>query len=113
MRTRRYAMPRHRTRSAVHSTDSGSHYTNGKLIMPGYVPTVWANVEPGHTVLARDGRPRLIFDVRPAEPGTLMVTTNEGRWPVELSRPAIIVESSMQEAVVSILVTFPGSEILS
>jgi hypothetical protein len=83
--------------------------------MPEIIPTTWAAIEPGMTVIGRDGRPRLIFDVQrwyDAHEAWVIVTDADGEHRLADDHPALVLSATMQEAVVELLVTFPGSEII-
>lgn len=78
-------------------------------------PTTWAHVEPGMTVIARDGRPRLIRAAQnyyDAYRAWVSITDADGTYELDPDGPALVLEVSDMEAVVNLLVTFPGSEII-
>lgn len=86
--------------------------------MPEIIPTTWAAVEPGMTVIGRDGRPRLILDVAiehdpTSAYDTLLVTDADGTHRLSPTHPALVLSATMQEAVIELLVTFLGSEIIA
>lgn len=78
--------------------------------MPTFRQTVWEHVEPGMTVLGRDGQPRLITS---AERPTLhhYVRVN-GVWELDPYAPCVVVEATEYEATLALLKAFPGTEII-
>ena len=84
--------------------------------MPEIIPTTWAAVEPGMTVIGRDGRPRPILDVQhwyDADSDWVIATDVDGEHGLSGDHPALVLGATMQEAVIELLVTFPGSEIIT
>lgn len=88
--------------------------------MPNYYPTTFAHIQAGHTILGRDGRARLIRAIEiehPFDPNaafdTLIVTVEEGTYAVEPARSTIVIAATLQEAVVSLMLAFPRSEIIA
>ena len=68
------------------------------------------------TVIGRDGRPRLILAVSAqwsGEQAWLDITDADGTHQLAYDHPALVLSATMQEAVIELLVTFPGSEIIA
>ncbi len=84
--------------------------------MPHPIVTTWAHVEAGHTVLGRDGRPRLVLRVQhwyDAYRAWVEVTSAEGTFNIDPDQTAMIVCMTEREAVVEVLARFPGSEVIA
>jgi hypothetical protein len=79
--------------------------------VPTYHPTDWRHVQVGDTVVGRDGQPRLILDISRTTADLLYVRTRDGVQALHASMPALLMTTSMQESVISILLAFPGSTI--
>ena len=83
--------------------------------MPNYVVTTWSAVEAGMTVIDRAGRPRLILHAQnyyDAYRAWVEVTDADGTYQIDPDRTAMVMEVEHTEAVVNLLVAFPGSEII-
>lgn len=79
--------------------------------MPTFRQTIWEDVEPGMTVLGRDGQPRLITSNHYDWNNDSYVIIN-GMWRLESHKGCVVVETTELEAVLAIVKAFPGTEII-